>query len=227
MRMSSVGLLCHVVRGNHPGGARRYSVSSRVIVRFVTQHAMSNALACCNRASEAHTGAALRHCFARLRADLHGEVAFSNGRMLPDCLHVEYGRERMAKKVRPDPRAASVVDREIGARIRARRLDIGMSQIKLGQAIGVTFQQIQKYEKGVNRVSASTLIDVSQALESNPGDFLPSLQTRPGAAWEGDDPDARAIARIYSRLRPEAKRMLTKVARSLLSDYESKDKDRR
>ena len=55
-------------------------------------------------------------------------------------------------------------DVEIGARVRALRMAAGMSQEKLGDACGITFQQIQKYEKGVNRVSASPLYRIAKLL---------------------------------------------------------------
>jgi transcriptional regulator with XRE-family HTH domain len=60
----------------------------------------------------------------------------------------------------PDP-----IDVDVGARIRARRLFLDMSQTKLANALGLTFQQVQKYERGDNRVSASTLVKVGRALE--------------------------------------------------------------
>lgn len=53
---------------------------------------------------------------------------------------------------------------EVGARIRSRRKAAGLTQGQLGEAIGVTFQQVQKYEKGVNRVSATTLTTIARAL---------------------------------------------------------------
>jgi len=64
-----------------------------------------------------------------------------------------------------DERAANAIDRKIGQRVRSRRLEIGMSQERLAELLGVTFQQVQKYEKGVNRIAASRLHDIAQALE--------------------------------------------------------------
>ncbi|MFL6593030.1 MAG: helix-turn-helix domain-containing protein, partial [Luteimonas sp.] len=58
---------------------------------------------------------------------------------------------------RMPPKSASPVDRHVGTRVRLRRTLVGMSQEKLGEQLGITFQQIQKYEKGTNRVSASRL----------------------------------------------------------------------
>lgn len=56
-------------------------------------------------------------------------------------------------------------DVEVGQRIRARRMAQGMSQTELGNLLGVTFQQVQKYEKGVNRVGAGRLVRVGEALD--------------------------------------------------------------
>ena len=56
-------------------------------------------------------------------------------------------------------------DIEVGQRIRARRMAKGMSQTELGNLLGVTFQQVQKYEKGVNRVGAGRLVRVAEALD--------------------------------------------------------------
>jgi transcriptional regulator with XRE-family HTH domain len=57
------------------------------------------------------------------------------------------------------------VDSQVGARVRARRLVLGISQEDLGKAVGVSFQQIQKYEKGANRIGASRLQKLSHALQ--------------------------------------------------------------
>src|SRR5207237_2241982 len=65
------------------------------------------------------------------------------------------------KMTKRDP---NFVDRHVGNRMRMRRLLIGMSQEKLGELLGITFQQVQKYEKGSNRVSASRLYYVAQVL---------------------------------------------------------------
>jgi transcriptional regulator with XRE-family HTH domain len=56
------------------------------------------------------------------------------------------------------------VDRHVGSRVRMRRMLAGLSQEKLGTALGITFQQIQKYEKGTNRIGASRLQQISRAL---------------------------------------------------------------
>jgi len=57
------------------------------------------------------------------------------------------------------------IDAHVGARVRLRRMLVGMSQEKLGELLGVTFQQVQKYEKGANRIGASRLYEISRVLE--------------------------------------------------------------
>ena len=64
------------------------------------------------------------------------------------------------KESRPSP-----IDIHVGGRIRLRRTLMGMSQERLGEALGLTFQQVQKYERGVNRVGASRLFDLSRVLD--------------------------------------------------------------
>lgn len=63
-----------------------------------------------------------------------------------------------------DERAAGEFDRQLGLTIRARRLELGMSQERLAELLGITFQQVQKYEKGVNRIAASRLFDICAIL---------------------------------------------------------------
>jgi transcriptional regulator with XRE-family HTH domain len=83
-------------------------------------------------------------------------------------LENEKGGARMAgaeqvgaeRESRPSP-----IDVHVGTRIRLRRTLLGMSQERLGEALGLTFQQVQKYERGVNRVGASRLFDLSRVLD--------------------------------------------------------------
>lgn len=65
----------------------------------------------------------------------------------------------MAKKA-PNP-----IDKHVGSRVRMRRMMLSMSQEKLGDALGLTFQQVQKYEKGTNRIGASRLQQIAQILQ--------------------------------------------------------------
>src|SRR5229473_7159902 len=62
-------------------------------------------------------------------------------------------------------KAPNPIDKHVGSRVRMRRMMLGMSQEGLGDALGLTFQQVQKYEKGMNRISASRLQHMSQILQ--------------------------------------------------------------
>ena len=70
------------------------------------------------------------------------------------------------------------VDAHVGRRIRERRRELGMSQGKLGNALGVTFGQVQKYEAGIDRVAASRLWDVANILEVDVGYFFEGIKKR-------------------------------------------------
>jgi len=78
---------------------------------------------------------------------------------LPVKFNHRFGMSNEARKKGPNP-----VDIHVGSRVRLRRMLAGMSQEKLGESMGLTFQQIQKYEKGVNRIGASRLFRLSEVL---------------------------------------------------------------
>jgi transcriptional regulator with XRE-family HTH domain len=79
---------------------------------------------------------------------------------------------RMASKGYPNP-----IDVHVGARIRLRRTLLGISQTALAETIGLTFQQVQKYEKGTNRVSSSRLVDVANALDVDVSYFFQEMSS--------------------------------------------------
>ena len=62
-------------------------------------------------------------------------------------------------------KASSPTDKHVGSRVRIRRMMLSMSQTKLGDALDLTFQQVQKYEKGTNRIGASRLLQISNILQ--------------------------------------------------------------
>jgi transcriptional regulator with XRE-family HTH domain len=68
----------------------------------------------------------------------------------------------MGASYEPDP-----IDVEVGARVRLQRKALGLSQTALAEALGLTFQQVQKYERGANRISASMLVKTAQRLETS------------------------------------------------------------
>jgi transcriptional regulator with XRE-family HTH domain len=75
---------------------------------------------------------------------------------------------------------ASPIDAHVGSRVRLRRTLLGMSQEKLGEALGLTFQQVQKYERGVNRIGASRLFDLARVLDVPIGFFFDDLPPEMG-----------------------------------------------
>lgn len=100
---------------------------------------------------------------------------------------------KSGRKNAPDghPRQAEPVDIHVGNRIRLRRLLLDMNQETLADAVGITFQQLQKYEKGVNRISASRLQSVSRAL-GVPIQFF--FDDAPGTDLNGQRPDSSRSA---------------------------------
>lgn len=110
-------------------------------------------------------------------------------------------------------KAPNPVDRYVGSRIRMRRIMLGMSQEKLGEALGLTFQQVQKYEKGTNRVGASRVqqiahilqVPVSFLFDGGPGEtFSPNgLQEAPSPAYVADflaTSEGLALTRAFTRI---------------------------
>jgi transcriptional regulator with XRE-family HTH domain len=79
------------------------------------------------------------------------------------------------------------VDRHVGLHIRMRRKALGISQERLAEALGLTFQQVQKYERGANRVSASKLFEIARALKTNVAYFYEGLEE------ESQEPAARGF----------------------------------
>src|ERR1700674_5169601 len=83
----------------------------------------------------------------------------------------------MIAKKTPNP-----IDKHVGSRVRMRRMMLSMSQGKLGDALGLTFQQVQKYEKGTNRVGASRLQHIASILQVSIPFFFEGAPTLPGRA---------------------------------------------
>jgi transcriptional regulator with XRE-family HTH domain len=85
--------------------------------------------------------------------------------------------ERTVREPRPSP-----IDVHVGTRVRLRRTLLGMSQEKLGEALGLTFQQVQKYERGVNRIGASRLFDLARVLDVPIGFFFDDMPEAVGGS---------------------------------------------
>ena len=84
------------------------------------------------------------------------------------------------------------IDKHVGSRVKIRRMLVGFSQEKLGEALGVTFQQVQKYEKGTNRIGAGRLQDIAKILDVPPSFFFEGAPATNGGASDGFAEDTGA-----------------------------------
>jgi transcriptional regulator with XRE-family HTH domain len=108
----------------------------------------------------------------------------------------------MAKAYNNRTRSATAVDTHIGQKIRARRTLLGLSQTELADAAGITFQQVQKYEKGTNRVGASRLQQFSETLGVPPSYFFegaPTVGKKQPALQEGELPESAIVSFLGTR----------------------------
>jgi transcriptional regulator with XRE-family HTH domain len=106
------------------------------------------------------------------------------------------------KKASINRRGPTAVDTHVGQKIRARRIFLRMSQTDVADALGITFQQIQKYEKGVNRVGASRLQQISDALGVSPFYFFegaPTVGKKAPAPNEGELPEDEIVSFLATR----------------------------
>lgn len=133
-------------------------------------------------------------------------------------------------------RRANPIDVHVGSRVRLRRMLLGMSQEKLGEHLGLTFQQIQKYEKGINRIGASRLFDLSRVLgvpvqffyEELPAaasETASGLAERPAESYAVEFLGSReglelnkAFARITD---PRVRRSIVELVRAFAGDVEN------
>lgn len=123
-------------------------------------------------------------------------------------------------------RKATPADRAIGDRVKQRRLSLGMSQAELGERIGVTFQQVQKYELGTNRMGAGRLAAVANALGVPITFFFDETTSTAGAPGEEDvivlalrDPETVALIEAFAAVAdPTMKRRILDFVRALTGD---------
>lgn len=126
------------------------------------------------------------------------------------------------KKPKPNHRASQPIDQFVGARIRMARVSANMSQEALGGILGVSFQQVQKYEKGTNRVSAGRLLQIASALGEPVQWFLDEPTTNTGKMQDSvmaqmlSTARGRELAELYIRAADPAKAQ----ALSLLRTFE-------
>src|SRR3954471_22384621 len=138
-----------------------------------------------------------------------------------DRTHAHAGGREMG------PKQPNEIDRLVGSRVRQRRMQRGMSQEQLAAALGITVPQVQKYEKGVNRIGASRLHKIAGLLGVPIGAFFEAHAGRGGAeagAAEPGQPDPSvfadretiALALAFSRIaRPQLRRALLELARAV------------
>ncbi|ALN71270.1 MULTISPECIES: helix-turn-helix domain-containing protein [unclassified Aureimonas] len=120
------------------------------------------------------------------------------------------------------------VDVHVGARLRLRRTSVGMSQEKLGEHLGITFQQIQKYEKGTNRIGASRLQNISEVLSVPVAFFFDGLDNPPATVNGMQEPpkefvhdgynssETLQLTRAFARIAdPKVRRRVLDLVRSL------------
>ena len=118
---------------------------------------------------------------------------------------------------------ANTVDTHVGQRIRDKRNERGMSQTEVANALGVTFQQVQKYERGTNRVGASRLFDLSRILSVPVQCFFDGLENQTTLNEEEDDnvihlmkPDTVELVEAYYKVEnPQVRRQILSTIRSI------------
>ncbi len=140
--------------------------------------------------------------------------------------------EPTPRKQAPRKKAPRPTDKHVGSRIRMRRQMLHLSRESLADAIGITFQQIQKYENGTNRVSASRLQEIAEALGCQPAWFFEGSSAEAankGAAARRIDADLSAffadryaanLIRGFVRLAPPVKRAIVKVVTAAAAEPE-------
>ena len=131
-------------------------------------------------------------------------------------------------------KAPKPTDRHVGSRVRMRRLMLGMSQEKLGDALGLTFQQVQKYEKGANRIGASRLQHLAQILQVPVAFFFegaPDISGKNGLSAKAHSPayiseflsssDGVALVRAFMRIKdPKLRRRIVHMVEQIEPDDE-------
>lgn len=127
------------------------------------------------------------------------------------------------------PKKKNPLDLQVSHRVRAQRLARGMSQEALGKALGVTFQQVQKYEKGTNRMSVGRLMHIAEVLNVSVYTLLGEGSESTGSA-DGDafeylaQPGAVRLLRAYGQLtNRELKRIIIDLCENMLRDSSAKD----
>lgn len=107
------------------------------------------------------------------------------------------------------------LDAAIGMRVRQRRNVLGITQSGLAQHLGITFQQVQKYERGTNRIAVSTLIRIAEKLETTVAS-LAGEDEGPHGGEPSAAPGSTELLRAFGQISPQRQKMLLEVARGLI-----------
>jgi transcriptional regulator with XRE-family HTH domain len=111
------------------------------------------------------------------------------------------------------------IDRHVGARVRERRIMLGLTQQQLADLIGVTYQQAHKYERGINRVSAGRLYEIAQVLSVPVGYFFDGLQEESTRAVSPRERMCLELARNFAQIQNERhQEALSQLARVLAAE---------
>ncbi|MBL8537066.1 MAG: helix-turn-helix transcriptional regulator [Hyphomonadaceae bacterium] len=125
-------------------------------------------------------------------------------------------------------RDVTEVDAGIGARIRARRNALKLPLRHVAGLVGVTYQQLQKYESGGNRISAAMLTQIAESLGCDPSDFLPGAPKRRGATAPGHDALAMQLQAAYAKIGSlKERRLILDLTRRLGAAAEKQEKSAR
>ena len=132
-------------------------------------------------------------------------------------------RTSMSAAAKQSRAQANAVDTHVGQRIRDKRNERGLSQTEVANALGVTFQQVQKYERGTNRVGASRLFDLSRILSVPVQYFFEGLNNQLTPIEKEDDhvtrlmkPDTIELVEAYFKVRnPQVRRQILSTIRSI------------
>jgi transcriptional regulator with XRE-family HTH domain len=123
-----------------------------------------------------------------------------------------------------NPEDFSKVDALVGARVRLLREQRKMSQTALGEKIGVSFQQVQKYERGANRISASALFQIAKALDVLPSDFFEGIQKEQQGAMDWSrlaDPQINELLSGFGRITsPQVRAKIVELVKAMAQDEE-------
>jgi transcriptional regulator with XRE-family HTH domain len=122
-------------------------------------------------------------------------------------------------------REVTEVDAQIGQRIRARRIALGMSQTALAEAIGVTFQQVQKYEKGANRVASGRLQALASALNLSISDLLGTAESEGSAPMPNLSRADHQLLAAFHKLPKDARASLLALTKGMAAVVKGRSSD--